>query len=137
MDKNIPHIEVEKIPKSNDEFELMFEHKGKIAKLIPSEYIKNYKHLLFFLKDLQNKGKLSVHPENNYLGENNMPGWGDLLGGIANAFGSKESRRRNAIDKLEREKETLLSQPATDKYVARMGVIDGRLRQLHKEAQDN
>lgn len=71
MDKSLSHIEVENVPK-NDEFELMFEYKGKIAKLIPLEYIKNYKHLLFFLKDLQNKGKLQVHPENNYLGDNKL-----------------------------------------------------------------
>lgn len=69
-EKNFSETEFEK--KNIDELELMFNHKSKVAKIVPSDYIKNYKSLLFFLKDLMNKGILPIHPNNNYLGENKL-----------------------------------------------------------------
>ncbi len=71
MDKNIFQVEVENLS-SNNEFENMFNHKSKITQLVPQEYIQNYNHLLFFLKDLQSKGKLPIHPENQYLANNKL-----------------------------------------------------------------
>src|SRR3989344_3646351 len=50
----------------------MFNHKSKVTKIVPPEYIKDYKHLLFFLRDLLNQEKLPMHPKNNYLGENKL-----------------------------------------------------------------
>ncbi|MBI2672425.1 hypothetical protein HYX16_05815, partial [Candidatus Woesearchaeota archaeon] len=50
----------------------MFNYKGKIAKIVPPEYIENYKNLLFMLRDLQNQGKLPIHPKNSYLNNNNL-----------------------------------------------------------------
>ncbi len=70
MDKTISQTEVEN--NFNHELELMFSHKSKVAKLSPPEYIKNYKALLFFLRDLQNNGKLPMHLENKYLGNNKL-----------------------------------------------------------------
>ena len=70
MDKTISQTEVE--TNFHTELESMFSHKSKIAKIVPPEYVKNYKNILFFLKDLMDQGKLPLHPENNYLGENKL-----------------------------------------------------------------
>ena len=70
MDKTISQTEVE--TNFHTELESMFSHKSKIAKIVPPEYVKNYKNILFFLKDLIDQGKLPLHPENNYLGENKL-----------------------------------------------------------------
>jgi len=70
LDKTISQTEVE--TNFHTELESMFSHKSKIAKIVPPEYVKNYKNILFFLKDLMDQGKLPLHPENNYLGENKL-----------------------------------------------------------------
>jgi len=69
-EKNLSEIEFEK--RAIDDLELMFNHKSKVTKIVPPEYIKDYKHLLFFLRDLLNQEKLPMHPKNNYLGENKL-----------------------------------------------------------------
>ena len=71
MDQNFSQAEVSN-NFSHNELESMFNHKTKIAKIVPPDYLENYKRLLFLLRDLQNKGKLPVHPENNYLGNNKL-----------------------------------------------------------------
>lgn len=69
-ENKISEVEFEK--SAVDELELMFNHKSKVTKIVPPDYIKNYKNLLFFLRDLLNLGKLPKHPNNNYLGENRL-----------------------------------------------------------------
>ena len=69
-EKNLSEIEFEK--RAIDDLELMFNHKSKVTKIVPPEYIKDYKHLLFFLRDLLNQERLPMHPKNNYLGENKL-----------------------------------------------------------------
>ncbi len=69
-ENNLSETELEN--KASEDLELMFNHKSKVTKIVPPEYIKNYKNLLLFLKDLLSKGKLPMHPNNSYLGENRL-----------------------------------------------------------------
>jgi len=66
----LPQVEVEDI--SDNNIKLMFDHKSKISKLVPQEYLDNYKHLLIFLRELQKNNKIPVHSEDSYLGNNNL-----------------------------------------------------------------
>ena len=65
-----------------------------------------------------------------------MPGIGEAIGFIFNLFGSKEERRRNAVDKLEKEKKYLLTKSATPAAVNRIQFIDSELGRLYKEAKN-
>ncbi|MEK6854137.1 MAG: ATP cone domain-containing protein [Nanoarchaeota archaeon] len=49
----------------------MFAHKSKLASIIGYDRIEAYKNLLFYLKDLQKKGELPVHP-GDYLNANEL-----------------------------------------------------------------
>ncbi|MEK6837332.1 MAG: ATP cone domain-containing protein, partial [Nanoarchaeota archaeon] len=49
----------------------MFAHKSKLASIIGYDRIEAYKNLLFYLKDLQKKGELPVHPS-DYLNANEL-----------------------------------------------------------------
>ncbi|MBI2581072.1 adenosylcobalamin-dependent ribonucleoside-diphosphate reductase [Candidatus Woesearchaeota archaeon] len=49
----------------------MFAHKSKLASIIGYDRIEAYKNLLFYLKDMQKKGELPVHPS-DYLNANEL-----------------------------------------------------------------
>ncbi|MBI2141191.1 adenosylcobalamin-dependent ribonucleoside-diphosphate reductase [Candidatus Woesearchaeota archaeon] len=49
----------------------MFAHKSKLASIIGYDRIEAYKNLLFYLKDLQKKGEMPVHP-GDYLNANEL-----------------------------------------------------------------
>ncbi len=49
----------------------MFAHKSKLASIIGYDRLEAYKNLLFYLKDLQKKGELPVHP-GDYLNANEL-----------------------------------------------------------------
>ncbi len=63
-------LQAEKI--ISPEFESMFEHKTKLLKLVSPEKIAAYKTLYRHLRELQRKGELPMHPENNYIGESEL-----------------------------------------------------------------
>lgn len=65
-----------------------------------------------------------------------MPGWGDAIGFIFNLFGSKEERRRNAIEQLEKEQQEILKKPANYTNTKRMQSISAELARLYKEARN-
>ncbi|MGD9487624.1 MAG: adenosylcobalamin-dependent ribonucleoside-diphosphate reductase [Calditrichaceae bacterium] len=50
----------------------MFKHKGKFTKLSGKDNLKSYQNLYLMLKKKQTSGELPVHPENNYLGDNDL-----------------------------------------------------------------
>ena len=50
----------------------MFKHKGKFVDLCGKKNLKNYQNLYLMLKKKQNAGEVPVHPENNYLGDNEL-----------------------------------------------------------------
>jgi len=50
----------------------MFKHKGKLVTLCGKKNLKNYQNLYLMLKKRQNNGEVPVHPENNYLGDNEL-----------------------------------------------------------------
>ena len=54
------------------ELEQMFAHKSKLSNLVPRERITAYKNLYFYLRELQQKGELPVHPKNQYLGDSEL-----------------------------------------------------------------
>ncbi len=53
-------------------FNKMFEHKGKYANVVDQKYIKRYKTLYDKVRKMQKEGQLPVHPENDYLGNNDL-----------------------------------------------------------------
>jgi len=50
----------------------MFNHKGKFNKICGKQNLKNYQNLYLMLKKKQNNGEIPVHPEGNYLGDNEL-----------------------------------------------------------------
>jgi ribonucleotide reductase alpha subunit len=50
----------------------MFNFRTKHHKKIDEKYITSYKKLFYHLKKLQREKKISLHPENNYLNNNNL-----------------------------------------------------------------
>ena len=50
----------------------MFEHKSKLSSIVEPSRIKAYKRLLYMLRSMQSDGRLPVHPEGNYLGNNEL-----------------------------------------------------------------
>ncbi|RMF06736.1 adenosylcobalamin-dependent ribonucleoside-diphosphate reductase, partial [Candidatus Woesearchaeota archaeon] len=55
----------------DEQINLMFEHKSKLLKVVPKERIETYKKLYHYLKELQKRGELPVHPS-SYLGGNEL-----------------------------------------------------------------
>ena len=50
----------------------IFKHKGKFVDLCGKKNLKNYQNLYLMLKKKQNNAEVPVHPENNYLSENEL-----------------------------------------------------------------
>lgn len=50
----------------------MFKHKGKFNRLAGKDNLKHYQNLYMMLSKKQSDGGLPVHPENNYLGGNEL-----------------------------------------------------------------
>ncbi len=50
----------------------MFKHQGKFTKICGKKNLKNYQNLYLMLKKMQNNGKAPVHPEGNYLSNNEL-----------------------------------------------------------------
>ncbi|MEM4366566.1 MAG: adenosylcobalamin-dependent ribonucleoside-diphosphate reductase [Candidatus Anstonellales archaeon] len=50
--------------------EAMFAYKSKLAEKCPERWIENYKELYAYLKGMQERGELPIHP--NYLGDNEL-----------------------------------------------------------------
>ena len=50
----------------------IFKHKGKFVDLCGKKNLKNYQNLYLILKKKQNNAEVPVHPENNYLGDNDL-----------------------------------------------------------------
>ncbi|MEK6808665.1 MAG: ribonucleotide reductase N-terminal alpha domain-containing protein, partial [Nanoarchaeota archaeon] len=65
--KNINNLEYE-----NSELIRMFEHKSKLSTIIKNNWISSYKNLLFMLREMQKSGEIPVHPEGNYLNNNEL-----------------------------------------------------------------
>jgi len=64
-----------------------------------------------------------------------MPGWGNVAGCIADLFGSKAERRRNAIDKLEKRQKFIEDgrrNDLTDEYERN----NRELKRLYAEAKN-
>ena len=65
-----------------------------------------------------------------------MPGIGEAIGFFFNLLGSKEERRRNAIEKLEKEQEDLLKKSPDYSATKRMQFVSGELAKLYKQAKN-
>lgn len=65
-----------------------------------------------------------------------MPGWGDVFGGIADFFGSKAERRRNAIKKLE-ERQKFIEQHKRNDLADEYTRNQSKLKQLYDEAKNS
>ena len=50
----------------------MFKYTGKFTKVSGKTNLKNYQNLYLMLKKKQNAGEIPVHPENNYLNDNDL-----------------------------------------------------------------
>ena len=50
----------------------MFNHESKLSKLATKERLNIYRKVYFALRNLQEEGTLSMHPQNNYLGGNEL-----------------------------------------------------------------
>ncbi|MEJ2544588.1 MAG: ribonucleotide reductase N-terminal alpha domain-containing protein, partial [Calditrichaceae bacterium] len=50
----------------------IFKHKGKFVNLCGKKNLKNYQNLYLILKKKQNNAEVPIHPENNYLGDNEL-----------------------------------------------------------------
>ncbi len=50
----------------------MFKYTGKFTKISGKSNLKNYQNLYLLLKKKQNTGEVPVHPENNYLSDNDL-----------------------------------------------------------------
>ena len=50
----------------------IFKHKGKFIDLCGKKNLKNYQNLYLMLKKKQNNAEVPIHPENNYLGDNEL-----------------------------------------------------------------
>lgn len=50
----------------------IFKHKGKFVNLCGKKNLKNYQNLYLILKKKQNNAEVPVHPDNNYLGDNEL-----------------------------------------------------------------
>ncbi len=50
----------------------IFKHKGKFVDLCGKKNLKNYQNLYLILKKKQNNAEVPVHPDNNYLGDNEL-----------------------------------------------------------------
>lgn len=53
-------------------FSEMFKHKGKYRELSSHSNIKQYQDLYMMLRKMQSEGKLPIHPQNNYIGDNEL-----------------------------------------------------------------
>ena len=58
--------------RTGDRIDAMFNYKSKLLSLVDKQQIYAYKILYYMLKDMQDKGKLPVHPSNQYLGGNEL-----------------------------------------------------------------
>jgi hypothetical protein len=65
--------------------------------------------------------------------EDYMPGWGNVFGGIADFFGSKAERRRNAIAKLEA-RQKFIEQNKRNDLVSEYESNKLKLERLQQEA---
>lgn len=65
-----------------------------------------------------------------------MPGWGQVFGGIADFFGSKAERRRNAIERLEKRQKYIEANLRND-LVGEYEHNKSQLARLHAEAKNN
>lgn len=54
------------------DLERMFNHRSKLSSLVSPDRIESYKKLYIFLRSLQQKGTLPVHPQKNYLGSSEL-----------------------------------------------------------------
>ncbi len=54
------------------ELQKMFEHKSKLSNLVSENWLNSYKENLLMLRQMQRTGEIPVHPENKYLGENEL-----------------------------------------------------------------
>jgi ribonucleoside-diphosphate reductase alpha chain len=50
----------------------IFKHKGKFVDLCGKKNLKNYQNLYLILKKKQNNAEVPIHPENNYLSDNEL-----------------------------------------------------------------
>lgn len=50
----------------------MFKHNGKYSELISEKNLNLYQNMYLMLRKLQSEGKLPVHPEDNYIGKNEL-----------------------------------------------------------------
>lgn len=53
-----------------DDITKMFEYEHKLSDRVPKEWIKNYKEIYYYLKELQSSGEIPVHPD--FLGGNEL-----------------------------------------------------------------
>jgi len=50
----------------------MFKHEGKFTQVTGKKSLKNYQNLYLMLKKKQNSREIPIHPEGNYLGDNDL-----------------------------------------------------------------
>ena len=50
----------------------MFKHSGKYMELIKDKNLKLYQDMYLMLRKMQSEGELPVHPEDNYIGKNEL-----------------------------------------------------------------
>ncbi len=58
--------------KEDDSFALMFQHKSKLSSLVTESRIAGYKRLFYLIRQWQESGEVPLHPDNNYLGDNEL-----------------------------------------------------------------
>ena len=66
--------EVLKQNESREDIELqkMFSHKSKLMGIVNDKWLNSYKENLLMLRNMQCSGEIPIHPENKYLGENEL-----------------------------------------------------------------
>ena len=65
-----------------------------------------------------------------------MSGWGNFFGKIADYIQGRDERRRNEIEKLEKEYEVLRKKDNTPANVRRMDAVFSRLRVLYTQGKN-
>ncbi len=70
--KNRGKIKMENEEVYKQKINSMFQFNSKIYKKVPNELINNYKELLLMLINMQKNKELEVHPQNQYLGGNDL-----------------------------------------------------------------
>ena len=65
-----------------------------------------------------------------------MAGWGQVFGKIADYIQGRDERRRNELEKLERERDEILKKPQSDRDTLRLTALIARIRVLEAQSKN-